>query len=210
MKQMNWFLAGVVLLSVLTGAASATVLKRLTLGEIEGYASEVFRGTVLSVTCVEDDGPRKLIWTEVTFTDLSSLKGSFKNATVKYRFAGGTVGKRTLRVIGVPTFAPGQKCFLFTNADLDAICPAIGMGQGRYLLREDDKKVLRLHDSGGKPVYGIEDGIPVRTPAKKNARPMLASAFEKHVRELIARAEAARKKQAEAEKARADAAGVKR
>lgn len=211
MKRFFAVAAMLALLAALAGGASATVLKKLTLGEIEGYASEVFLGTVQSVRCVEDDGPRNLIFTEVTFASLRSLKGKFLNATVTYRFAGGTVGERTLRVIGVPKFAPGQRCLLFTNADVDKLCPAIGWWQGRYLLRqdpEDPKGVLRVHDSDGRAVYGFEDGRPVLTPAKEPGKPapkpMLASDFEKHVTQLIAKAEEARKKAAEAAKAAAE------
>ena len=54
-------------LAILAGPASATILKKLTLAEIEDYASEAFVGTVLSTECFEDDGPRNLIYTEVTF-----------------------------------------------------------------------------------------------------------------------------------------------
>ncbi len=42
-------LLAAVAVAALASAAPATVMKKLTLGEIEGYASEVFTGKVLSI-----------------------------------------------------------------------------------------------------------------------------------------------------------------
>jgi len=188
------------LVAVLAGAAKATVMKKLTLREIEGFASEIFTGKVLSIDTVLDDGPRKLIFTKVTFHELGSLKGRFATKTITYRFAGGTYGKRSLRVVGMPEFRVGQHCLLFTNADVDRLCPAIGWWQGRYLLREDEERKVRLFDSNGKPVYDIEKGRPVLEKKKKNARPMLASDFARIVRSEIALGEIRRKREREAGK----------
>ncbi|MEN8150482.1 MAG: hypothetical protein ABFS86_11710 [Planctomycetota bacterium] len=196
-------LGALALLGVLGGVASATILKELTFEEIENCAREAFVGTVLSVSFVEDDGPRKLIFTEVTFTNLRSLKGKFTSATVKYRFAGGTVGDRTLKVIGVPRFTVGQRCFLFTNAELDRLCPAIGWWQGRFLYRLDKEKTWRVHDSDGRPVYGLSKGRPVlKAPAPKSPgetpKPMTVADFEERMGRVIAAGEERRKRELEA------------
>jgi hypothetical protein len=186
--------------ALLASAAPATVLKKLTLGEIEGYASEIFTGTVQAIDTFEGDGPRKLIYTEVTFHELTSLKGKFRSSTATYRFAGGVYGERKLRVVGMPEFRVGQRCLLFTNATLDKLCPVVGWWQGRYLLIRDKDRKVRVHDSQGKPVYGIRDGRPVLEKKTKDAKPMLESDLLKVVRAEIALGEIRRRKQREAEK----------
>jgi len=183
----------------LASASPATVLKKLTLGEIEGYASEVFTGKVLSIDTVEGVGPRKLIYTEVTFHELTTLKGRFPGRTATFRFAGGTYGRRSLRVVGMPEFRVGQRCLLFMNAGLDKLCPAVGWWQGRYLLRADKSRKVRVHDSNGNPVYAIRDGRPALKRKKKTDRPMLEADFAKIVRSEIALGEIRRRRQREAE-----------
>ncbi len=173
------------------GVAEATLLRRFRLPELERYAEFVVVATVKETCAVRSDRPGGGILTEVTFGDLTVLKGGIRDATVRWTFAGGTLGGRTLRVHGVPQFAPGERCLLFVAPDLDWICPVVGWEQGRYRIvtaAEGAGEVVQ--DSAGRPVYGFFDGYPVVVPPSAQARPMTLDSLLSAVRETIrARAE---------------------
>lgn len=178
----------VVALALLTtlfaGLAGATVIRRLTLGEVEACADRAFVGTVLGKRCLAGDPGEEPIVTEVTFGDLTALKGDFRRATVSFRFAGGTLGDRTLRIVGMPEFEKGRRYVLFTADGLDRYCPAVGWWQGRYtVLPAASGGEDLLADSDGRPVYAFEGGVPVIERIRGKSGPMELRAFLDLVRE---------------------------
>lgn len=169
------------------GAARATVIRRLSLDRVIGDAQEVFVGTVRMTSAVEGGEPRNLIWTDVTFENLEVLKGRIPHATATYRFAGGRIGERRTRVVGVPEFAADERCVLFMT-DRDLLSPAVGWHQGVYRVVRDAKTGDdRIRTCAGKPVYDFEDGQPVLEPAEKGDRAMTLAAFRLLVEKTIAR-----------------------
>lgn len=118
------------------GAHAATV-EKLSFEQVVERSTEVFVGTVLSKKVVEGGEPRNLILTEVKFHELDVLKGDLPGKTKRYRFAGGTLGDRTLTVPGVPQFELGGRYVLFADDAGDGVCPAVGWWQGRYQVHRD-------------------------------------------------------------------------
>ncbi|MHC4861412.1 MAG: matrixin family metalloprotease, partial [Planctomycetota bacterium] len=179
MRRVLLFLASLV---ILVGAtAQATVIKHMSLAEVTAGADVVFVGTVEGKRTLEGDPIR----TEVTLGDLDVLKGEIAGTTVSYRFAGGDLGERGLRVIGVPEFSKGGRYLLFVARDHDPYCPTVGWWQGRYTILEgSDTSGELLADSDGRPVYGFVDGQPVLHPSRGQDGPLTLSAFADLVRGL--------------------------
>jgi hypothetical protein len=183
---------GLALLGLLAVAAEATTIRRLTLEQVVGHASEVFVGTVVSTRSLADGPPRNLIHTEVTFGSLRHLKGAANGETVSYRFAGGTLGDRRLEVVGVPRFTVGRRVVLLANPSLDRLCPAVGWWQGRYVVgAEPGTRREIVLDSGERPVYRFVDGRPVTKPRDGEDRPMALSDFLDRLRAVVREQEAA-------------------
>ncbi len=185
----RWWVSGVAVALVAASTALATSIKRLSLTEVVHQADEIFVGTVRDQRTLSGDRERELILTEVTFEDLDVFKGDVRTATLRYRFAGGTLGARTLSVAGMPRFENGKRYVLFTNAEEDWICPAVGWWQGRYTVEyEDGTGQEILCDSDGRPVYRFASGAPLTNPARKGDRPMRLRTFLKRVSHLVDRA----------------------
>lgn len=108
-----------------------------TFDELVGSAELVVRGVVTDVHCVTVDtsqGPA--IKTLVTLRVERALKGT-PSGDVTLWFLGGTVGRRTLTVIGMPTFKVGAREIVFAAHNGRALCPLVAAGYGRYHVRHD-------------------------------------------------------------------------
>jgi hypothetical protein len=175
----------VLLLLLLLAPASGTVIRRVSLAEVEGYAEQIFAGTVRQMRAIENPPPGNAIETEVTFGDLVVLKGHLPRATVSYCFAGGTVGDRTLVVVGMPRFEIGARYVLFAAPSIDPLCPAVGWWQGRYVVvPAAGGGEPTIADSDGRPVYGFDRGFPLLSPSREEPRPLELPAFLALVRGL--------------------------
>ncbi len=120
------------LLLALAPATRATSIVPPTFAELVAESNTVVRGTVTAVRAEEFESPQgRGIHTFVTFRVERTLKGTPAD-TVTLRFLGGTVGKRTLRLAGIPTFAVGQRQLVFVARNGEVMCPLIGAGHGRY------------------------------------------------------------------------------
>jgi hypothetical protein len=153
----------------LLAPAGATSLRRLTLAELVQHSEGVFVGTVSETTVVPGEAPYRLLYTEVTFTDLAWITGGDGLATAVYRFAGGRLGDRRVTVVGMPEFRPGQRIFLFASRE-GRLSNAVGFSQGVFRIGRDagtgDEIVL---DAFGNPVTGIVDGLPVKGESAASA-----------------------------------------
>jgi hypothetical protein len=118
-------------------ATRATSILPPTFAELVAEAETIARGTVTAVRSEAFDSPQgRGIHTFVTVRVERTLKGTPAD-TVTLRLLGGTVGKRTLRVVGVPTFAIGQRQLVFVARNGEVMCPLIGAGHGRYHVLTD-------------------------------------------------------------------------
>jgi hypothetical protein len=122
----------VFLLAVFASAARATSIIPPTFDELVDEATTVVRGTVTAVRAEEFDSPQgRGVHTFVTLRVERTLKGAPAD-TLTLTLLGGTVGKRTLRIAGIPTFNVGQRQVVFVARNGEVMCPLIGAGHGRY------------------------------------------------------------------------------
>jgi hypothetical protein len=117
---------------LLAPAARATSVLAPTFAELVAESDSIVRGTVTAVRSETFDSPQgRGIHTFVTLRVERALKGT-PGDSVTLRLLGGTVGPRTLRVVGLPSFAVGQRQLVFFAHNGQTLCPLIGAGHGRY------------------------------------------------------------------------------
>jgi hypothetical protein len=165
--------------------ASGTMLKRLTIADVERYAERILVATVKEKSEFAGTPPESAIVTEVTFDSIAVLKGDDPGAAISARFAGGKVGDRRLTIAGMPQFEIGERYVLFLAPAIDKLCPLVGWWQGRYRVEPAASGTEPvIADSDGRPVYGFTNGLPVTAPPDEEARPLALKAFTGLVAEL--------------------------
>lgn len=124
--------------SVLSAHAMSVVPP--TFDELVTEAESVVRGQVTSVrSAYVDTSAGRAIKTFVTLRVERTLKGTPPAAdTVTLVFLGGTVGRDTLEVAGMPSFQAGDREIVFVTGNGHTICPLIAAGHGRYRVLHDD------------------------------------------------------------------------
>lgn len=160
------------------GAAACRAMSVIapSFDELVSSADLVVRGVVTDIHCVAADTPQgQAIRTLVTLHVERVLKGS-ADADVTLSFLGGKLGTRSLRVVGMPTFAVGDRELVFVARNGHVICPLIAAGYGRYHVRHDtatnrdfiarDNNVpLTSTDQIVQPLEASEQNAPRSSPA---------------------------------------------
>ncbi|PTX97709.1 hypothetical protein [Opitutus sp. ER46] len=119
------------------GAAHALTVVPPTFDELVAKANVVVRGVVTKVEAkTVETSQGTAIKTYVTFKVERTLKGTTEDE-VTLQFLGGKVGRRTLKVVGMPTFSVGDREIVFVGDNGRVICPLIAAGHGRYRLETD-------------------------------------------------------------------------
>lgn len=126
-------------------------------------AELIFIGQVIDRRSTYLPGPDRAIVTDVTFDVLRVLKGA-SGLRTKLTFLGGTVGRETLVIEGMPQFQIGERDVLFVGADRMAASPLVGFSQGRYRVVRDPAsgRDLVRTNSGGAVFNGL---VPESTTA---------------------------------------------
>ncbi|HUR56413.1 MAG TPA: hypothetical protein VM029_01800 [Opitutaceae bacterium] len=138
---------------VFTAVASAMSVVPPTFPELVAEAQTIVRGTVTQVRSEEFDTPQgRGIRTLVTLQVERTLKGA-PDATLTLTVFGGTVGRRTLGIAGMPQFAVGERQFLFVADNGRVFCPLIGIGHGRYHVRTEA--------ATGREYVARDNGLPL-------------------------------------------------
>lgn len=155
----------------------ATSILPPTFDELVAEADTIVRGTVAEVRCVTVETSRgPAIHTLVTLQVERALKGSAAE-TVTLRLLGGTVGKRTLTVDGLPQFHAGQRTVVFFANNHRTMCPVIGARHGRFLIERDaaTNTDVVLRDNR-RPLTSVED-VPLPFAPPVAARALSAPAL---------------------------------
>lgn len=160
-------LAGLALaLLALATVARATSVLPPTFPELVAESDVILRGVVTAVRCEEfDSADGRGIRTLVTLSVEQALKGS-PGSTVTLSILGGKVGRRALRIEGVPRFTVGDRQFVFLAGNGQVFCPLVGLGHGRYPIRVDPATgrdyVAR---ENGRPLQSTEEvSLPLALP----------------------------------------------
>ncbi|MCF3649703.1 hypothetical protein [Synoicihabitans lomoniglobus] len=151
---------GVILVLMLlpTSAGLATSLRPITFPELATRAEDVVHARVTRVHAFADvyEG-RPLVRTAVEFEVLASVDGVVRERGLTLRFLGGSVGNKTMRVDGMPTFRRGEEVVLFLHQGERQACPLVGWGNGRYnVVREPASGASYLTRDDGRVLPTIE------------------------------------------------------
>lgn len=144
-----------------------------TFAELVAKSTTVVRGEVTSIRSEEFDSPQgKGVRTLVTLRVERTLKGE-PAETVTLSLLGGTVGKRTLRVVGMPAFSVGQRELVFVADNGTALCPLVGVGHGRYHV---------VTDAATQREYVTRDNLVPLSSTDEVALPLAATAAAARVK----------------------------
>jgi hypothetical protein len=145
-----------------------------TLVELVAESDTIIRGVVTDVRAEEFDSPQgRGIRTLVTVSVERTLKGS-AGETVTLVQLGGTVGKRALRVAGLPEFKRGERQIVFIAGNGHMICPVIGGVFGRFKVQTDTATGRdHVFRNDGAPLLSI-DQIPLPLSTRPLLGPVVA------------------------------------
>jgi hypothetical protein len=157
---------GVVLFTFVLGLASrvtAMVVVQRDFPELVALAEQIVVGTVTDIKQAAD--PSGTPATYVTFSDLTVLKGDVSD-TLTLRFYGGESGGVVVRVADMPTFTLGERAVVFVAGNGQAVCPLVGVWQGRFHVRFDAERQTDIVETDDRiPVVGIAGRRILRAPA---------------------------------------------
>ena len=144
-----------------------------------GFSDLVHQAEVIAVGTVSEvreqwDETRKAPLTQVTFSDLTVLKGN-PGATMTLEFLGGHTPKGlVLTIAGVPQFKVGEKTVVFGAGNHRDFCPLVGVWQGLLRVRTDpQRKIETVSDNFHIPIVKIHEGKLVKlSPATSEQAPL--------------------------------------
>ena len=149
--------------------AHAMVVIQRDFPELVARAEQVVVGTVTAITQGQDESGAPS--TFVTFSDLTVLKGDV-GATLTLRFYGGASGNVAVMIPDMPTFALGERNVLFVAGNGSAVCPLVGVWQGRFRVRHDDSRNADVvEDNDRNLVTGLAGRQLQRAPLRAAATP---------------------------------------
>jgi hypothetical protein len=131
------YTCSVLLGGFLVAPVAATTVIAPTFAELVRDAEIVFEGEVIDTKArvsVEREG--ETIITDVYFRVAKVLKGTVGPTTL-LEFLGGTIGDRTYRIEGMPTFTIGDRDVIFAAPSRRLISPLVGIMHGRVRIVKD-------------------------------------------------------------------------
>jgi hypothetical protein len=158
-----------VFLAYAATAADAMVVVQRDFPELVARAEQIVAGTVTDIKQQTDaSGPA----TFVTFGDLTVLKGEVGDR-LTLRFYGGESGDVVVHIPDMPTFSVGDRAVLFVAGNGRAICPLVGVWQGRFHIRFDSERQTDVVETNDRtPVVGVAGRSIVRGESKATAMPL--------------------------------------
>lgn len=151
--------AALALLASVAGAHAMSVIAP-SFNALVGDADTIVQGVVTDVHAETFDSPQgQGIRTLVTLKVERTLKGS-AGPTITLSLLGGTVGHRTLTVVGMPQFNVGDREIVFVADNGRTICPLVAAGHGRFFIRHDP--------ATGRDYVTRNNGVPLASTAEVN------------------------------------------
>ncbi|HVO26157.1 MAG TPA: hypothetical protein VMW56_21285 [Candidatus Margulisiibacteriota bacterium] len=156
----------IALLAFLLGVgrpAGAMVVVQREFPELVALAEQIVVGTVTDIKQAADTSGAPA--TYVTFSDLTVLKGDVGD-TLTLRFYGGESGGVVVHIADMPAFTLGERAVLFVAGNGQAVCPLVGVWQGRFHVRFDaDQQTDVVETDDRTPVVGLAGRRILRAPA---------------------------------------------
>jgi len=137
-------------------ASFATAVRQRDFPELVSRAEQIVIGTVLEVR--DDKDTEGIARTLVTVGDLTVLKGTVSGDELVLDFAGGASGRYASRILDVPIFRTGERAVLFVAQNGRAVCPLVGIWQGRFRVQFDAARGVETVSADNEhPLIGIEE-----------------------------------------------------
>lgn len=167
-----------------------------TFTQLVAASDNIVRGTVTAIRAEEFDSAQgRGIRTLVTLRVERTLKGTTAD-TVTLTFLGGTVGRRTLTVAGMPRFTVGGRQLVFVARNGAVLCPLVAAAHGRYHVLTDaaTQRDYVTRDNGAPLTSTDEIALPLAGPgiatvaarAVSSADALSLSAFEARIADTVA------------------------
>jgi hypothetical protein len=132
-----WAGALVSLLFIHGAVVRALTVVPPTFDELVAEAETIVRGEVTAVRAEEFDSPQgRGVRTHVTLRVERALKGA-PGAEITLVQLGGSTGRQTLLIPGLPQFHVGERQIVFVARNERVFCPIVGIGHGRYHVRRE-------------------------------------------------------------------------
>ena len=169
----TWFfsLLGSCLFS--TSIFATTVLEQ-TFPDLVHQAAVIAVGTVTGIQ-EQWDATRQAPITNVTFANLTVLKGELGTESMTLEFLGGHLPDGKVFVVsGVPRFAIGEKTVVFSTGNQRDFCPLVGIWQGLLRVTFDPQRGEEVvKDNFQVPIAGLQDGKFLKlTPEVSSRSPL--------------------------------------
>jgi hypothetical protein len=102
----------------------------------------------------------RMLFTEVTMAVDSDLLGSAGSSVLRFRIAGGTDGRGTMIVFGMPSFEIGKRYVVFLEPSFETTnVPIVGVNQGYFeIVRSEQTGEEIVLNADGDIVTGIDRG----------------------------------------------------
>jgi hypothetical protein len=171
-------MAALAVLCATAGRASATVVVAKDFAALCAEADLIFVGTVTSTASHWIDREQQAIETQVTFGDLTWLRGPAQ-PSITLRFAGGEVDGLREAIAGVPGFTVGERRIIFARNGR-YVSPIVGFDQGALRVIEGEGGPVVVGPNGAALVDGealaIRGAARSGTPAADEQQPTSADA----------------------------------
>jgi hypothetical protein len=155
-----------------------TVLVPVDVATLAREARTIARGSVVRVES-QWTADRRGMETIVMLQVESSLKGS-SGHTVRFRVAGGQLGRYRHLVVGAPVFGVGQRVVVFLSAEGAALPHVLGFNQGVFRVASQAGQLMVM-----PPPSMSRGALPARiVRGDRSRRAMALGDFEREIRRL--------------------------
>lgn len=167
------------------GVARATTVIPPTFESLVSSANTIFVGEVIDVRSEwTATAQGRAIVTEVTFKVEDVWKGA-AGAVTQLEFLGGTIGRTTMEVVGMPAFHEGQRSVLFVSSRVRAASPLVGFWHGRMRIERDYTGVDRVRTYDGRSLGSPADVSGERATSMASVTPMRLADLARAVRARV-------------------------
>ena len=133
----------------------------------------------------------RLIVSDVTFRVARTQKGT-SSSQVVLQFFGGTVGKDSMQLAGMPSFERGDRTVLFLRNDGGRGYPLVGLMHGRFRISRGPDGVDRVTTFDGQTFGDVSQIGESLAPRRIVTSPMTADAFASAMVQRVASRRASR------------------
>jgi hypothetical protein len=129
----------------------------------------------------------ELLFTHITLLLEELVKGEHGDRVLHLKMPGGTLGDRTVEVVGLPRFEVGKRYYLFLRPDHATVGDFIvGVNQGFFRIECDPSSGAEvLSSADASLIAGVEDNVVVRRAgARGHAAPLSPAALTRMVRSV--------------------------